>query len=194
MAKRLVASPLALAEVICRKIDRLSDILLRVPTKSILTFKSVSKYWLNLISDSQFASNHSRRNRICSIFGLYFYYSYGEPVNSVSLHFHQNPSSLSFLDSVREGFPIKIQNSCNGLLLCINDRTVGNRYNYKLSFITCNPTTQKYTLLPHLSKCEFLAGFLALDPSNHPTTKLFLYRPYNEFAIYSLEIVHFFQL
>ncbi|KAL7224537.1 hypothetical protein ACSBR1_025909 [Camellia fascicularis] len=78
-------------------------------------------------------------------------------------------------------------NSCNGLLLCINDRTVGNPNNYKLRLIVCNPTTQKYTLLPQLPKCEFLASFLAFNPSNSPHYKVVLYRPYDEFEIYSSE-------
>ncbi|KAL7193673.1 hypothetical protein ACSBR2_025312 [Camellia fascicularis] len=111
-------SPPASEEVTASNVDLLSDILLRVPPKSLLTF-----------------------------------------------------------------------NSCNGLLLCNNGRTVGNPNNYKLRLIVCNPTTQKYTLLPQLPKCEFLASFLAFHPSKSPHYKVVLYRLYDEFEIYSSENV-----
>ncbi|XP_028092837.1 F-box protein At5g07610-like [Camellia sinensis] len=89
-------------EVIASNEDLLTEILLRLPAKSLIRFKSVSKNWLHLISDSHFAVNHSRRIRNSSmISGLFFYYDYShtEP-HCVSLHAHPNCNlpTLSFLN------------------------------------------------------------------------------------------------
>ncbi|XP_028077144.1 F-box protein At5g07610-like isoform X1 [Camellia sinensis] len=43
--------------------DLITQILVRLPVKPLTQFKSVSKQWLSLISDSQFSLHHSRRNR-----------------------------------------------------------------------------------------------------------------------------------
>ncbi|KAL7224691.1 hypothetical protein ACSBR1_026050 [Camellia fascicularis] len=43
--------------------DLNTQILVRLPVKPLTQFKSVSKQWLSLISDSQFSLHHSRRNR-----------------------------------------------------------------------------------------------------------------------------------
>ncbi|KAI8019946.1 F-box protein [Camellia lanceoleosa] len=160
------------AEVIISNVDLLTEILLHVPTKSLLRFKCVSKHWLSLISDPQFSCNHARRMKISLISGLYFHY---KPWNfkeliSVSLHSHSSLPTLAFLNGVGERSTPRIVDSCNGLLLCSKV--------YGRHFIVCNPTTQKYTTLAEPnSKSLSLHGFgayLAFDPLKSPHYKVVL--------------------
>ncbi|KAF7152684.1 hypothetical protein RHSIM_Rhsim01G0015000 [Rhododendron simsii] len=161
------------AELIAANIDLLTEILLRLPAKSTIRFKSVSKHWLSLLSDSQFATNHSTRNpRPSAISGLYF--NSEETLNFVSLHGrHHNLPSLSFLNGLRERFrTIKVAHSCNGLLLCYTNRMMSiDRHfaHYNIVYIVCNPTTKKYTLLPKRDGvvCDWSA-YLVFDPSQSP--------------------------
>ncbi|XP_028105961.1 F-box protein At5g07610-like [Camellia sinensis] len=187
------------SSAIANNVDLLTEILIRVSPKSLLRFKSVSKNWLNLISNSNFAFNHALRNRNSSISGLYFTSldscSAKEQVKSVSLQGHQNLPTLAFLDhGAGSEFPIRIQSSCNGLLLCDCvqivwdcNRTVVDRIT--MSYIICNPTTQKYKLLPQPCGCVSGSyGCLAFDPSKSPHYKVLLvFNSTNKFEIYSSE-------
>ncbi|CAL5328381.1 unnamed protein product [Camellia sinensis] len=162
------------AEVIISNVDLLTEILLHVPTKSLLRFKCVSKHWLSLISDPQFSCNHARRMKISLISGLYFHY---KPWNfkeliSVSFHSHSSLPTLAFLNGVGERSTPRIVDSCNGLLLCSKV--------YGRHFIVCNPTTQKYTTLAEPnSKSSRLSlhgfgAYLAFDPLKSPHYKVVL--------------------
>ncbi|KAL7224514.1 hypothetical protein ACSBR1_025886 [Camellia fascicularis] len=132
------------AEVIAGNADLLTEILIRMPAKSLIRFKCVSKDWLFLISDSQFSRNHSRQNPNPLFSGLYISTSSSndEQVKSVSLdNHHPSLPTLSFLAGIGDGSATtRIKHSCNGLLLCLNGLT---------RFIVCNPTTQKFTVLPY---------------------------------------------
>ncbi|KAF7153265.1 hypothetical protein RHSIM_Rhsim01G0014200 [Rhododendron simsii] len=159
------------AELLATNLDLLTEILLRLPVLSTIRFKCVSKHWLSLLSDPQFAANHSTRNpRPSSISGLYF--NIPQTLNFVSLHRHNLPS-LSFLNGVREGFrTIMVAHSCNGLLLCYIRRMMSiDRHvvQYNISFIVCNPTTKKYTLLPIRDGVVIgWSAYLVFDPSKSP--------------------------
>ncbi|KAF5956700.1 hypothetical protein HYC85_003925 [Camellia sinensis] len=136
------------AELIANNSDLLTEILIRVPAKSLIRFQSVSKQWLSLISDSQFASDHARRNHHSSISALYFYskrWSPEEQLESVSIAGHRTLlPTLSFLDGVVVSTSATtIERSCNGLILCSN----GFR---KPPYIVCNLTTKKFSLLPDI--------------------------------------------
>ncbi|XP_028093466.1 F-box protein At5g07610-like [Camellia sinensis] len=118
-------------------------------------------------------------------------------ISGLSLHGHPNRNlpTLSFLDSVGGDYPFRIKNSCNGLLLCEKDGfVVGNHYTK--SYIVCNPTTQKFTLLPQLDRRSYQPSglYLAFDPSKSPHYKVVLhnclhycYRLGNHLDIYSSE-------
>ncbi|THG19130.1 hypothetical protein TEA_028842 [Camellia sinensis var. sinensis] len=175
----------ASAKVIASNVDLLSEILLRLPPKSLIRFKSVSRNWLHLISDSHFASNHSRRNRNLSISGLFYHHSWptNEQPNSVSLVGQSSLPTLAFIESPAT---IRIKSSCNGLLLCEIYRDVSQRK--RVCYIVCNPTTQKFTpLLDHGGNPS--PACLAFDPSQSPHYKVVLlhYIPSPQFAIYSSE-------
>ncbi|GMP36229.1 hypothetical protein CsSME_00008424 [Camellia sinensis var. sinensis] len=188
-------------EVIASNEDLLTEILLRLPAKSLFRFKSVSKNWLHLISDSHFAVNHSRRIRNSSmISGLFFYFDHSATeIHSVSLHAHPNRNlpTLSFLDAVgEEEHPFSIRSACNGLILCQNYQIVCNRF--RKQYIVCNPTTQKFTLLPQLDCLsllyESLGVYLAFDPSKSPHYKVVFFRPCYQFDIYSSETASWKQI
>ncbi|KAF5952409.1 hypothetical protein HYC85_010353 [Camellia sinensis] len=167
------------AELIANNSDLLTEILIRVPAKSLIRFKSVSKQWLSLISDSQFASDHARRNHHSPVSALYFYsnrWSLDEQPQSVSIAGHQTLlPTLSFLDGVVvSSCTTTIERSCNGLILCSN----GFR---KPPYIVCNLTTRKFSLLPDIgptsseSYRKNAGAFLAFDPSKSPHYKVILF-------------------
>ncbi|CAL5376444.1 unnamed protein product [Camellia sinensis] len=167
------------AELIANNSDLLTEILIRVPAKSLIRFKSVSKQWLSLISDSQFASDHARRNHHSSVSALYFYsnrWSLDEQPQSVSIAGHQTLlPTLSFLDGVVvSSCTTTIERSCNGLILCSN----GFR---KPPYIVCNLTTRKFSLLPDIGPTSSASyrknagAFLAFDPSKSPHYKVILF-------------------
>ncbi|KAF7128106.1 hypothetical protein RHSIM_Rhsim11G0068300 [Rhododendron simsii] len=184
------------AELIANNIDLLTQILLRIPTKSIIRFKSVSKHWLSLLSDSGFASSHCRLNPKPLISSLYFYFYYGGKLESVSLNGSPTTPSLSFLHPLTGDF--KVQHSCNGLLL-INyyKKFVDNRI--EAQYLVCNPTTQKFRLLDYHVNEQYRSGFsslscwLAFDPSKSPHYKVVMFTslyycdPHWEVDIYSSE-------
>lgn len=154
------------AELIANNDDLLTLILVRLPAKSTIRFKSVSKHWHSLLSDSVFARNHYSRNPTKSISGLYLYIH--ETLNSVSLHGrHQNLPSLSFLYGITEPSRIEVTHSSHGLLLC----SIGLLYDYGYGwrYIVCNPSTRKYTILyPPGGSIKGRSAYLAFDPSKSP--------------------------
>ncbi|XP_028059329.1 F-box protein At5g07610-like [Camellia sinensis] len=186
------SSSTALEAVVSNK-DLLTQILLCVPPKSLLRFKSVSKNWFLLIFDSQFSFNHARQNQPNhSIVGLYFCYDYWcsmKQVMSVSLHDNASLPTLSFLNGVgvERDSKIKIHSSCNGLLQCESSQFAD--LNVNRSYIICNVTTQKYKLLPQT--CQHLSrsyAYLAFDPSKSLHYKVLLvFERIDKFNIYSSE-------
>ncbi|KAF7154597.1 hypothetical protein RHSIM_Rhsim01G0013400 [Rhododendron simsii] len=170
----------AAAELVANNVDLLSEILLWLPMKSIFRFKCLCKHWLSLLSDSQFATNHSTRNpRPSSISGLDYYIK--QTLRSVSLHrCGRNLPSLSFLKDSKAQSTVFVGDSCNGLLLCYYYGPARG-IDSKLQFIVCNPTTKKYALLPKLDGFVNVSkGYLAFDPSKSPhhyKVVLVSYRP-----------------
>ncbi|KAM7508379.1 hypothetical protein LguiA_018832 [Lonicera macranthoides] len=140
------ASPSAGADKVGGNEDLVREILLRLPVRSLLIFKSVSKQWFNLISDPRFTLDHTSRTNPSSLLpsAVFMYNSYLKRYNFdfVWLDNHQSsrararvrvrvPSlSLSFFDcffwlqpyldlaSQKGETCIRIFHSCNGLLLC----------------------------------------------------------------------------
>ncbi|CAL5374991.1 unnamed protein product [Camellia sinensis] len=173
-------------ELIGSNVDILTEILTHVPAKFVIRFKCVSKDWFSLISNSPFSRNHSNQHPSALFSGLFInpVTSFDdEKVKSVSLHGqHQSLPTSSFLDGVVNGSgTFRIEDSYKGLLLCLNGPTC---------FIVCNPTTQKYTVLPYhggtmTSSVPFrnkfgvflssmFGGYLAFDPSKSPHYKVVL--------------------
>ncbi|KAF7153198.1 hypothetical protein RHSIM_Rhsim01G0016900 [Rhododendron simsii] len=164
------------AESIANNVDLLTEILLRLPAKSLVRFESVSKHWLSVISCPQFSTAHSSRNPSPSVSGLYSYEisssDYSRRLITVSLHGPGNLPSLRFVDGPggTRSKP-RIEHSLNGLLLFSHYDDESET----ISYIVCNPTTQKRTVLSRgwISKAPH-DGFLAFDPSKSPHYKVVL--------------------
>ncbi|XP_058189416.1 F-box protein At5g07610-like [Rhododendron vialii] len=180
------------AVLIANSVDLLAQVLLRLPAKPLIRFKSVSKHWLALLSDSHFAYVHSRLNPKPLISSLYF--RYNKKLDSVSLNGSPTFPSLSFLRPLTGD--ITILHSCNGLLLIKKKQTVDNLV--KVQYIVCNPTTQKFHLIgqkfhrvARRSGRFYKSGCLAFDPSKSPHYKVVLLRrvsyPSLEMHIFSSE-------
>lgn len=169
----------SVAEEMAGNEDLLREIFLRLPAKSLIKFKAVSRQWSSLISDPKFAWNHSSQTSFSSSTpsGLYFCNSLAksEEIESVSIDYGPNqPSgvgvpSLSFLNVVSGGAKIKILQSSKGLLLC--QLTSQSRGTAVIRYCVCNPTTRKCKMIPWLSLLpteSIVAASLAFDPSESP--------------------------
>ncbi|XP_058189413.1 F-box protein At5g07610-like [Rhododendron vialii] len=154
------------ADLIANNFDVLTQILLRLPAKSLIRFKSVSKHWFSLLSDSQFASAHSRLNPKPLISSFYFYYN--ERLESVSLNGSPTLPSLSFLRHLTGDYTIL--QSCNGLLSIKNVQLVDDCV--EAQYIVCNPITQKFHLLARPGGDCDESCCLAFDPSKSPHYKV----------------------
>ncbi|KAI8558643.1 hypothetical protein RHMOL_Rhmol04G0112400 [Rhododendron molle] len=94
------------AEIVESNVDLLIKILLRLLAKSLIKFKCVSNHWLSLISDSNFAINHTRRNPTPLVSGIYVHshWCHTSPLNdqvllvSVAGHCRNSLPTFSFLD------------------------------------------------------------------------------------------------
>ncbi|KAL4323818.1 hypothetical protein GQ457_11G014720 [Hibiscus cannabinus] len=158
--------------------DLLTLLLLRLPTKSLLKFKCVSKQWLSLISDPQFCLSHTRhRHRddddpflhptalFLKVQGII-----SPEFDVVPLeHYSEVTSSFDYIPSSS----IDMIQSCNGLFLLESlDQDVS-------SYFICNPTTKKFKKLSFprspTRECEFYVG-LAFDPLRSPHYKIIVVR------------------
>ncbi|XP_058202874.1 F-box protein At5g07610-like [Rhododendron vialii] len=138
------------AEIIANNVDLLTEILLRLRAKSLILFKSVSKHWFSLISNSQFSITLSRRNPNPSISSWFF-------------------SSMPPEHSTRP----TITHSCNGLLLIRYPPTmhflVFNPTIQKYRLIIPYPSI--YSSGSNLVR---LHAYLDFDPSKSPHYKVVL--------------------
>ncbi|GJW08932.1 F-box protein-like protein [Tanacetum coccineum] len=118
--------------------DLLTEILLQLPTISILRFKSVSKHWRVLLSHRQFTLRYDRVS-ICR--GLYARFS------RLYIPFdaeNKIPPPLSKLDFYPDPNGIGIMQSCNGLPLCCSD----NSFQRARRYYVFNPFTKQHVVLP----------------------------------------------
>ncbi|KAK6232716.1 hypothetical protein SCA6_002789 [Theobroma cacao] len=163
------------AETVANNEDLLQEILLRLPTKTLLKFKLVSKPWLSLISSTHFSLSHTRflqNNHSLKPHALFLDILY-EKLPSKFMFLHLNPDinplpSFNFIDARC----VKIIQSCIGLLLCVSVSDDG------LRFFVCNPTTKKFKVISIPSRQEiynsydYVANSMGLDLSK--SNKLFL--------------------
>lgn len=180
------ASPAA--EEVAGNEDLIREIFLRIPTRPLITFKSVSKHWSSLISDPQFSLHHTLKTNPSSIIptGIFFYNSITKTkeIDYVSLasitdeysraRVRVRAPSLSFLDEVAKGATIKILQSISGLFLC-RFTSLSNDSEVKYDYCVCNPTTKHYTIIPQprLIEHEKIVEFsLAFEPSDSPYYKV----------------------
>lgn len=101
------------------------EILLRVPVRSLLQFRCVSKSWKTLISDSQFAKDHLRTSTADPNMAHHRLVSstivdHCKIVSCSVQSLFQNPSNSTKAVSFRMKHKYHILGSCNGLL-CLYD-------------------------------------------------------------------------
>ncbi|GAB4854569.1 hypothetical protein Ancab_023150 [Ancistrocladus abbreviatus] len=166
----------------------LTEILLRVPAKSLVKFKSVSREWNSLISSTPFIRSHTRFhhttiNSIAGIFlrrfslwSCYQFLSFPESNSENSLPSISSPTSLPN-PSADE---ILIMQSCNGLLLCcplFANELRGDSHMYYQGndspchddhYYICNPTTNCLKAIPRPPSDHVLGISLAFDPHTLP--------------------------
>ncbi|KAL6502412.1 hypothetical protein OROHE_024690 [Orobanche hederae] len=142
----------------------LTETLVRLPLKSLIHSRLVSKYWNSLITDPGFRlpPNPAVAILLC----IYSKYKDGEfiyvPFSA------ENPHKLIKVPFAGEPWGIQIKDACNGLLICETVFTLDKWICY-----VYNPTTKKFSILPKLEE-EKEDGiwrtrngmmFLAFDPS-----------------------------
>ncbi|XP_026443451.1 F-box protein At5g07610-like [Papaver somniferum] len=155
--------------------DILTQILLCLPVKSLLIFKSVSKNWFSLISDSYFAKNYTLRNSSFKIPGLFieilrrpsgppddpeFEFPFVFLINNEHSNTVGGGVPLKTLDFVEvpprnwEGpiieTSLRINHSCNGLLCCtrITAQTSKQPCLVTYHIYVYNPTTKQSKSFP----------------------------------------------
>ncbi|EXC20947.1 F-box protein [Morus notabilis] len=185
-AAATVASPSLLsAEAIAQNEDILHEILLRLPIKSLMRFKSVSKPWLSHITSTNFVRNRTaycnqsisglilRRRSRPYLHGIpefdYFNLSGGES-SAISSGVPFTNGRLTFTDGGKSA--IGILQSSNGLLLCtkVLKRSYFQTPASPRECYIYNPATRRYSVLPrNISSSAKVLGFsLAFDPSKSP--------------------------
>ncbi|KAJ0042079.1 hypothetical protein Pint_18035 [Pistacia integerrima] len=157
------------AEIIANNEDLLTEILVCLPVKSLLNFKSVSKNWLSIITSPNLSLRLGRLPK--PITGLLMRRNNGPEYNFINLG--SNTSRAPFKSLTFGNLPsrVHIKQSCNGLLLCSSLQENARRPDY----FVYNPTTNKYTMVPPIPNdngalCRDVV--LAFDPSNSPYYKV----------------------
>ncbi|XP_058185585.1 F-box protein At5g49610-like [Rhododendron vialii] len=123
--------------------DLLILILSRLPVKSLLRFKSVSKYCYSLIQNPSFVSlhhNHAAENTDCLIVKRYHKKDFLQSLSLVSNETHSNDLYIPF--AVPPGphvGDLYLLGSSNGVV-CL-----GNSF---AKFMVCNPATREFKVLP----------------------------------------------
>ncbi|PIN09710.1 hypothetical protein CDL12_17704 [Handroanthus impetiginosus] len=123
--------------------DLLMQILLRLPVKSLMRCKLVSKRWKSLINSPQFCFLHHPDPHPV---GLVYCFRWSSGYEYINLDV-KNPINPPFTKLMFPGepFPFLIQHSCNGLLLCCCSGNYEERLN---SCYVYNPTTKCFNKLP----------------------------------------------
>ncbi|XP_016475287.1 F-box protein At5g07610-like [Nicotiana tabacum] len=173
--------------------DLLTEILLRLPPKSLLRSQTVCKYWFSLISSQSFRRLQCQRKHSSGkVDGLFFcWWVYGNdhlefiPFNGMPKT-QMNMIPLAF-KNLATCTTSKLQSlhSCNGLF-CIN-------FNLGAENQVCyvyNPSTNQHRLipLPDTKPCEIMVMNMAFDPMVSDSYRIVCVMKSNgiyEFYVYS---------
>ncbi|XP_073024484.1 F-box/kelch-repeat protein At3g23880-like [Primulina eburnea] len=120
--------------------DLITEILWRLPVKSLLRFRCVSKSWLSLISSPEFETNYlevstTRRPRI--VFGSATEL-YTCPLNGIFNELPHVEDALCDFTKENRYYKIQMVGSCNGLVCVV----------YTGHIFVWNPAIRKYRQLP----------------------------------------------
>ncbi|KAG8372329.1 hypothetical protein BUALT_Bualt12G0054800 [Buddleja alternifolia] len=163
------SSPISPAAIVAGNYDVLTEILILIPSKSLIRFQSVSKHWQSLIFNEFFTRRHTFRH---------FRRRWRQPQPSFLLRattsqfFYFQPSITKLVPFYFNNFGnINILQSCNGLLLLeCGDSDIPHS---SKDYYVFNPTTMKSRNLSldisYRSRKNILGFCLKFDPSksNH---------------------------
>lgn len=177
-----MADPVHLGE------DLITEILLRLPAKSVVRFRAVCKAWRRITTNPTFVSSHDRRRPL----EVLLYKTQVEPGSAldtynVDVELDALPVSVRHPPAQRRRlvrFPknkardvdspgyfgeqyCTLKASCNGLLLFRRD--VGE-------YLVCNPATRQWTDLPRLNK-DGVHGFV------HRESGFYFHQPSGEYRL-----------
>ncbi|KAM7468943.1 hypothetical protein LguiA_007126 [Lonicera macranthoides] len=131
--------------------ELLIQILLWLPPKSLLRFRSVSKSWCSLISSPNFIDIHTRNlPHVTNTRKLIRHCTTTSPREEVYSVFFDNQSSFDRDDDVKIDFPFtstteyRIVGSCNGLI-CLSDE---NMWDDVYTTVLWNPAIRRKLTLP----------------------------------------------
>ncbi|XP_059628010.1 F-box protein At5g07610-like [Cornus florida] len=159
----------AAAEIIGNNHDPVMEILLLLPPKSLIRFKSVSKTWSSLISDRTFCILWQQRRQshdLPKTSGLFFTCKSRTQIKYIPLKDTDDGGKSRSLARFPNMYHINttIIHSCNGLLLCCLKKPGYSPRSYQVY----NPTTKQFRSLPWpFSRTSYPADplYLAFDPS-----------------------------
>ncbi|TVU08214.1 hypothetical protein EJB05_41609, partial [Eragrostis curvula] len=142
--------------------ELIRDILVRLPSRSVLRFRAVCKAWLSITSCPEFALEHHRRQPALPLVSFLRDAGGREVgdladccVEAVDLRADEFRSVVRFTDARERCGKFRIRGSCDGLLLL----TFGHRV------YVCNPATHQWTRLPTPLPSSRFAAFYRHDPT-----------------------------
>ncbi|KAJ8760053.1 hypothetical protein K2173_010909 [Erythroxylum novogranatense] len=152
--------------------DIMIEVLLRLPLISLLQSRCVCKWWKNLISDPVFISEYSRRNPHRRVWGFFLQkflmceiYSKLEFITCKGETDSAPKPNLSFIE---DDNGVRIQHSCNGILICSSFRCHEEDRKYYI----CIPATKQYKPLPKPDCNSVYSINIAYDPQVSPDHKV----------------------
>lgn len=137
----------SMTELMDLPIELMIDILLRLPAKPLMQFKSICKLWYYIISAPQFADLHLAQTLAQSNPNLRFVFS----APHLSLAEFDTFDGITELNNPfrNQGFA-HVVGSCHGLICLCN-------YDLHLTILLYNPTTRTHKKLPFLPKSSTLS-------------------------------------
>ncbi|XP_059663048.1 F-box protein At5g07610-like [Cornus florida] len=177
----------AASEIIGGNEELVVEILQRLPAKSLIRLKSVSKTWLSLISSRRFSlllwQQQNRRRRHPKISGLFCSCGYVGEIDYIPTMDSENKKSLTQFPDFSSGesgeWHTKIIDSCSGLLLICCLCLAKPGYD---SYHVYNPTTKQFSTLPRPfpQSCLTRSLNLAFDPLKSLHYKVVLLQSQNK--------------
>ncbi|XP_074302846.1 F-box/kelch-repeat protein At3g23880-like [Silene latifolia] len=149
--------------------DLMAEILVRLPVRSLLRFKSVCKDWYTLINSSLFIQLHLNKSLLFNFRHNHtlFYTAYDSlcvvddiygPSKPIKLYWPTNidiiRNSVDNIRSCLDDVCVDAVGSCNGLVcLCVSG---GGFFSLNvMCFLICNPSTRTFKFKPNLPFSKF---------------------------------------
>ncbi|KAK6911180.1 F-box domain [Dillenia turbinata] len=147
----------------------ITEILSRLPLKSLLRSKCVCKRWHFMISDPIFIRKYSLENPSYYISGFYLqkaWLSCKPRLDFFTMNGNLKAAPEASLSFIKDS--VKIMSSCNGLLCCSSFRCSEKERNYYI----CKPATKQYTMLPPIESELVFGMSIVFEPSKSPHYKV----------------------